>query len=635
MSKGLRLLAAVSMIALAAACGKKTADKTAAPEPATSPTVEASPPIEPTKVTKDEFESLVGDVTRTYFADLPEMATYYGAPANAAGADANARLTPRSQAAEEKRRADMEASLDALKELSGSNLGVNEREAADSLIALLDAALAPSRVVDYGSALNVYGFWFTPYVVLQNSGPLVDVPNLMEAQQAVATTKDADDYLKRLDAFAPMIDDVIAKMKADAELGVAPPDFIIKKCRNVIANFTGTPAKDNVLVASFAKKLDADKVEGAGDYVAHATKTVEEGVYPAEKRLDAYLAEVEPTASHDAGLWRLPKGPELYQAMIRHMTDTTMTADEIHEIGLKEVARIEGEMDAIMKAQGMTKGTVGERMVKLGKDPRFSYPNTPEGKAQILADIKGQLERVNAAAPKWFGTLPKYDVVVRAVPEFSQDSAPGGYYDSPAIDGSRPGTYWINLRDTAIWPKFSVPTLTYHESVPGHHFQNSISVAQDAPLISKVWYSNAFGEGWALYAESLAKEMGLYEGDPFGDLGRLRDELHRAVRLVVDTGMHAKKWSREQAIDYMAAQEGTEPSEVESEIERYVVWPGQALGYKIGMLKIEELRKKAETELGDKFDIRQFHDEVLKAGGVPLSVVEANVDRWIEKTKAQ
>lgn len=635
MADKIRLLAAVSLMALAAACGRKTVEeKIATPVAAVEATAGEIAAV--AAVAQEEageaFDALVADVTRAYFAEIPETATYYGAPADLAGADANSRLNARSPAAETARRSAMEAQLAALK-ISRAGLDEPRTLIADTLIAQLDGAIGPSRVADYGSVFNVYGFWFTPYAVLHNSGPLVDVPNLMEAQQAVASAADAEAYLARLAAFGPMIDEILAKAKADAALGVAPPDFILTKIQNVIDNFSKMPAAENVLVASFAKKLKDASVPDAEALVARATALVDGGVYPAERRLFGYLDEQKKTAAHDAGVWRLPNGPALYQAMIRHMTDTTLTADEIHQIGLDEVARIVAEMDTLLKAEGLAAGPVGARMAMLAEDPRFFYPNTEEGKAKILADIAAQVKKVNELAPQWFGTLPKYDLQVRAVPAFSQESAPGGYYDSPALDGSRPGTYWINLRDTAIWPKFAVPTLTYHESIPGHHFQNAIALGEDAPLILAAMSSNAFGEGWALYAEALAKEMGLYDSDPFGDLGRLQDELHRAVRLVVDTGMHARKWSREQAIDYMASTEGVHPSEAVSEIERYAVWPGQALGYKIGMLRIQAIRREAEAALGDKFDIRAFHDEVLKYGAVPLPIFEANIRRWISGTK--
>ncbi|NWG71869.1 MAG: DUF885 domain-containing protein [Parvularculaceae bacterium] len=626
MKSTLRLLTAVSAFALVAACGNK------------EKAVETPPPAAPVEAPVDEpaaeaisaaaFDAKIAEVTRAYFAEIPETATYYGAPADLAGADAGARLNDRSPAAEKARRTKMEAALSALRAAREAAPDETRRRDADVLIAQLDGALAPARLADYGAIFNVYGFWYTPYAVLQNSGPLVDTPNLLESQHQVKSAADADAYLARLEAFGPMIDGVTEKVKADAALGATPPDFIIEKVENVIDNFTKVPAAENVLVASFAKKMKEAGLPDADARAARAATIVAETIYPAERRLLDLLAEQKKTAVHDAGVWRLPDGERLYQAMIRHMTDTTMTADEIHQKGLDEVARILSEMDAILKAEGLTEGSVGERMAALAKDPRFFYPNTEEGKAKILADIDAQVARVNAEAPKWFNTLPKYDLQVRAVPAFSQEGAPGGYYDSPALDGSRPGTYWINLRDTAIWPKFAVPTLTYHESIPGHHFQNAIALGEDAPLLMAVMSSNAFGEGWALYAEKLAKEMDLYAGDPYGDLGRLQDELHRAVRLVVDTGMHAKKWSREQAIDYVAKTEGVHPSEAVSEVERYVVWPGQALGYKIGMLRIEALRAEAEAALGDKFDIRAFHDEVLKYGAVPLPVFEANIRRW-------
>jgi uncharacterized protein (DUF885 family) len=291
-------------------------------------------------------------------------------------------------------------------------------------------------------------------------------------------------------------------------------------------------------------------------------------------------------------------------------------------------------MDALLRAQGYTDGTVGERMIALSREPRFAYPNTEAGRAEILADIQTQLAGVRAVLPTWFGTLPRFDVEVRAVPAFSQDSAPGGYYDGPAPDGSRPGIYWINLRDTAMWPRYAVATLTYHEAIPGHHMQVAIAIDQQVPFLAKSFFSNPSGEGWALYAEALAAEMGLYADDPFGDLGRLQAEMHRAVRLVVDTGMHAMKWSREQAIDYMLDKEGAERSYVESEIERYAVWPGQALGYKLGMLKLQALRREAEAAHGEDFDIRAFHDRLLRVSSSALPVIEQDLRAWIREKSA-
>lgn len=622
-----RQLAAVSLLALAllgaSSCGKK---ESAAQAPAG-----ARAQIDHAAL----FDSTVEDLTRDYFRHYPEQATYYGAPASLAGEDADSRLNDRSTSGDAATRAMLQASLDRVRGVDAAALDPSRAARRDVLIAQYESMLAPTHAAAYGAVGAVYGSWFSPYAVIQNAGPIVDVPNLMQAQQKVTNAAEAEAWLKRLSAFAATIDASREKIAADAKLGVTAPDFIITKIKNVVAASTAAEPAKNAMVADFAKKLRDADVTGADAYAARAARIMADDVYPAQKRLLAELEAQAKTATHDAGVWRLPNGEALYAAMIRQMTDTTMSADAIHDTGLKEVARISAEMDAILKANGYKDGTVGARMTKLGEEARFFYPNTDAGKAKILKDIGGQIARVNAAVPSWFGVQPRHALEVRAVPAFSQDSAPGGYYDAPALDGSRPGIYWINLRDTAIWPKYTVPTLTYHEAVPGHHLQGAIALDLDAPLLLNILYSNAYGEGWALYAEALAKEMGLYDGDPYGDLGRLQDELHRAVRLVVDTGMHAKKWSREQAIDYVVAVEGAHPKEAESEVERYVVWPGQALGYKIGMLRIQALRARAKSALGVKFDIKAFHDVVLTGGPVPLSILEKRVDSWIAEEKAK
>ncbi len=574
------------------------------------------------------YDQVLAALTKGYFSSLPEAATYIGAPEDVAPG-AGGKLNDRSPAGERARRQHMEALLADLKSADPETLSADDQRVRTTLITLIDGALAPARIADYGSSYGSYGVWFLPYAINQNSGPTVDIPNLMEAQQAVGNEEEAALYLARLGSIGATLDGALEKLKADVANGAIPPDFIIEKAKAVVDAFAATAPAENVLYASFKAKLEASNVDGADALSAQALALVEGEVIPAYTRISTYLGEIAPDAPHDAGVWRLPNGEAFYRAMVRHMTDSDLSPDDVHQTGLDEVTRITAEMDALLQAQGYTQGSVGERMAALGAEPRFVYPNTDEGKVKILADIQDQLAAVRAVLPGWFGVLPKYDVIVRAVPAFSQDSAPGGYYDNPSPDGSRPGTYWINLRDTAIWPSFTVPTLTYHEAIPGHHMQVAIAMDQDAPLVATAFFSNPSGEGWALYAEALAVEMGLYDDDPFGHLGQLQDELHRAIRLVVDTGMHAKKWSREQAIDYMVSVEGVEPSEAVSEIERYVVWPGQALGYKIGMLKLQALRREAETVFGDEFDIRDFHDRVLEVASSPLPVIEAQISDWI------
>ena len=574
------------------------------------------------------FDAAVNRLSRAYYEHVPEAATYNGAPDGlAAGADA--RLNDRSVAGESGRVAEMEARLAELKATPTDSLSADQQRTHASLVTLFEGALGPSRVVDYGSSFDVYGIWFLPYVITQNSGVTLNIAKLMESQHTVRNADEAREYLARLEKVPGILDGALAKLRHDVELGAIPPDFIVQKSKAVVDAFAAIPAADNVLVTSFAKKLDVAKVADADAHKAKALGLIETGVLPAYRRISAYLAEIAPQAPHDAGVWRLPNGAALYKAMIRHMTDSDLDAEEVHRIGLAEVTRITAEMDRLLRNEGFTKGTVGERMIALAADSRYVFPNTPEGKAQLLASIESQMARMTALLPKLFGNLPKHPLELRRVPEFSQDSASSGSYDPPASDGSRPGIYWVNLRDTAALPKFSAPTLTFHESIPGHHMQMAIAIDQDAPFLAKSFNSNSAAEGWALYAEALAAEMGMYADDPIGDIGRLRDELHRAVRLVVDTGMHAKKWSREQAIDYFIATEGADLGNAVSEIERYVVWPGQALGYKIGMLSIQQLRKEAEAAYGDRFDIREFHDRLLRISASALPVIERDMRAWI------
>lgn len=580
------------------------------------------------------FDAAVDALSKAYFRQLPEAATYSGAP-EALAPGAAARLNDRSVAGERARIAELETLLGAVKALPADALDADRRRIQSSLTILLDGALAPARVVDYGASFGAYGVWYLPYAINQISGPTVDIPSLLEAQHAVGNAEQAQQYLARLEALPGVLDGALAKLRSDVALGAIPPDFVIDRSKAVVDAFALTAPADNVLVASFRTKLDKANVAEADALSARALALVGDGVLPAYRRISDYLGQLRPQAPHDAGVWRLPNGEALYRATIRHMTDSDLEPAAVHQIGLDEVARISAELDALLRAQGYDQGTVGERMVALGGEARFAYPNDDSGRAAILASIQTQLAGVRAVLPQWFGTLPRHDVEVRAVPAFSQDSAAGGYYDAPAPDGSRPGIYWINLRDTALWPSYAVATLTYHEAIPGHHMQVAIAIEQDVPFLAKTFFSNASGEGWALYSEALAAEMGLYAEDPFGDLGRLQAEMHRAVRLVVDTGMHAMKWSREQAIDYMMAEEGADLSYVTSEIERYAVWPGQALGYKLGMLKLQALRAEAEAAHGKDFDIRAFHDRLLQVSSYALPVIESELREWIRTEAAK
>jgi uncharacterized protein (DUF885 family) len=486
--------------------------------------------------------------------------------------------------------------------------------------------------VDYGTTAGAWTLWFLPYPIVQNSGPTVDIPNFLSSQQPVTNAEEAETFLVRLASVEQALDGALESYRHGVQQGAIPPDFIVDRSLAVVEAFIEPPAGQNSLYVSFANNLEAADIEDAEAYADRALKMIDAQVIPAYQRIADYLGEIRASAPHDAGIWRLPDGEALYAAMIRHMTDSDVSAEDIHQTGLDEVDRITREMDEILRAEGYTDGSVGERMQKLNVEARFLYSHDAEGKEKLLNDVRAMVDGMYAELPNWFRKLPKHKVEVRPVPEFSQSSSPMGYYNNPAPDGSRPGYYFINLRDTALHPSWTLPTLSYHEAVPGHHLDGATAMELDVPPVVKALWSNTSGEGWALYAELLAAEMGMYADDPYGDLGRLQAELHRAVRLVTDTGMHAKKWSREQAIEYMVDVEGLDRATATSEIERYAVWPAQALGYKLGQLRILALREEAEQALGDAFDIRDFNQQVLNVASAPLPFIENTIRNWIAAT---
>lgn len=627
MTHKLWLLAGAAVLSLAAC------DQPAATTPAAPVTTPAAPAFD-VEAERAAFDALIDQLTTEIFTASPEFATYLGVDEEIAGGPYLNRLDDYSVAGRARMRALIESAAARLEAADADALDEDRRVTRSVLLERARASLAAAEAAGFYGSASFGGF--TVYPVTQLSGLHISVPNLMESQQPVTNTDEALAYVQRLYAFEQAFDDQIAALREDAAVGLVPPDFVIDKTLAVLARFTEPAPTENVLYTSLKRKLEAADVPDASARLEAAEAAISDAVYPAYAHLAAVLQEIRPGAVHDAGISARPNGEAVYDAMIRVNADSDLSADEIHQIGLGEVDRITAQMEAILTAQGYASGTIGERMSALQAEPRFLYPNTDAGKAQLIADLNVQVADVMAKAPEWFATLPPQPVEVRRVPAFSEESAPGGYYDLPSLDGSRPGIYWINLRDTANNPIWGLKTLTYHEAVPGHHFQLSLSLDQaDVPLLRKlVAGTNAYVEGWALYSERLAEEMGMYEDDPFGDLGRLQSELFRAVRLVVDTGMHAKGWSREQAIDYMVSTGASERADAVSEIERYAAWPGQALGYKMGMLKILELRAKAKAELGPDFDIREFHDAVLLDGGLPLPVMETRVEAWIAAKKA-
>jgi uncharacterized protein (DUF885 family) len=495
----------------------------------------------------------------------------------------------------------------------------------------------------YGTTLAYRRFdWLSSeglYPIAPMWGTQVSLPNFLLSSHVIKNEKSARNYVKRLEAAGGKLDAVTAETERQAKLGVIEPIALLDKAEIGIADTVNPAPQDNPLVATFVERMDKVSSLDAAfkeELRQQAVAAVRDGIYPAYGRMTAALDALKPQARQQAdGVARLPDGAAYYALMVKQMTTTDYTPEQIHTMGLNEVTRIDAEMNTLLQAQGLKDGTVAVRMQALAKDPRFLYPNTDEGRKQVLARYQQILDEVNARMPEYFRTLPPGKLLVERVPLAAEKGSAGAYYEGAAMDGSRPGKFFANLRDLNETPIWGMKTLAYHEGIPGHHFQISTAMGlKNLPLIRQQTIYSAYAEGWALYAERFAAEIGMYKDDPWGDLGRLQAELFRAVRLVVDTGLHSQGWSRQQAIDYMVGTTGMSEGEVVSEVERYMGLPGQALAYKVGQLKILELRERARRELGDRFDLKAFHAVVLENGGVPLTILEQLVDEWIAKTKA-
>ncbi len=475
------------------------------------------------------------------------------------------------------------------------------------------------------------------YPVNQLQGVQNQLPTFLANTHRLLSRQDCDYYLMRLNAVPKKFDQLLQSLRLREQKQILPPRFVVEEVLLEMSDFVAKPAAENVLATSFKErvgKIEKLTEKDRADFQARVETAIRQSVYPSYRKLIDYFNGVLPKTTPDDGVWKLPDGDEFYAYALRQNTTTTLKPQELHDLGLAEVARIEGDMRALLDANGFAGQSIGAAMDQLGKDPRFLFPNDDKGRADALAEYNHLIDRATDQCRQLFLTTPKAKCEVRRVEPFKEATAPGAYYEPGAMDGTRPGVFYANLRDMNETPKWSMPTLAYHEGVPGHHWQ--ISTAQELeglPQFRKVIPFTAYSEGWALYSEWLAKQAGWYDHDPFGDLGRLRDELFRAVRLVVDTGIHAKHWTRDQAIAYMEVKTAMGAKEVKSEIERYIVAPGQACAYKVGMLKIQELRARAHRELGDKFDQREFHEAVLKNGALPLDILDQQVNEYIKSKK--
>jgi len=460
-----------------------------------------------------------------------------------------------------------------------------------------------------------------PYPITQQGGAYFSTPDFLNTTHTIDIAADAEAYLSRLNQFTTLLDNDTAEQRSQAARGFLAPGWSIDLALGQMRKLRGAPAEQSSMVESVAKRAAAKGV--AGNWQRRAADIVAKSVYPALDRQIAAMEQLKPTSRPGDGAWRLPNGEAIYAEALHEATTTNFTPAEVHQLGLTQVAEISAELDKILRAQGYTGGSVGERLNAVGK--KQEYPDSDAGRAELLAYLNDRVKDMYIRLPKAFATLPNQPLEIRRVPPEIQDGASNGYYRGAALDGSRPAIYFINLKDLGDWPKYTLPTLCYHEGVPGHHLQISIAQeSKDIPTLRKIGGFSAYKEGWALYAEQLADELGVYADDPLGRAGFLQSFLFRAARLVVDTGIHSKRWSREQATDYMVKTTGYARARSQREIERYCTMMGQACSYKVGHTAWVRARDEAKKRLGAKFDIRRFH-EVLREGAMPLSILERRI----------
>jgi uncharacterized protein (DUF885 family) len=567
-------------------------------------------------------EKLLADITEELLADYPESASMLGID-HGARAALKSKLTDRSPAGQQAIARRTARRLERLGAIDPGTLGDAARIDVDVVRTVHQIALE-GFAFPYGDVALLDSNWSyrnAPYVVAQNTGAFLEIPSLLDEQHTVSSAEDADAYLSRLEAYAGQLDGETERLAQAAAQNVIAPNFLLDKTLAQLRVARAGKVADWSLVKSLARRFDR------GDYAARAARIAAGRIAPALARQFAELLRHRRRASSDAGVWKLPRGEEYYAWTLRAGTTTRMTPAQIHDLGQHELRELQSRMDGILRKQGMTRGTVGERMTALGKQPRFGFEESDAGRAKLMAFLAARVADMRTRLPRAFNTLvPGNFEIERMAPEV-EIGAPSAYGGPGSIDGKVPGKFWINMHKMSVFTTYGTPTLCYHESIPGHVWQGEYTFK--LPLIRSLLAFNAYSEGWALYAEQLADELGVYDDDPFGRLGYLQSIAFRACRLVVDTGLHVKRWSREQAIDWFARTNGSSVDEVTSEVDRYCAWPGQACGYKVGHSEINRLRAKAQKALGQKFDFRNFNDAVVTGGGVPMLTLARSIDRFI------
>jgi uncharacterized protein (DUF885 family) len=562
------------------------------------------------------FEALVDD--------SPRFATSLGMDKGARAA-LKSKLDDNSETAKARRLERSRGWLKDLQAIDRTRLSPASRVDYDVVLYQQEQAVTNGDKWKFGDV----GGNFSPYVISQQRGAYANVPDFLDSQHRVTNAADAEAYLSRLHDFVRAMDDDLARQKHDVAMGAIPADFICELAIGQMKAIRDQAPEKTILATSLVKKAAAANV--AGDWGGRATKIVASEVFPALDRQIAAMTALRAKAKPDAGAWALPDGDAYYADAVKASTTTTYTPQEVHQLGLDQVADISGRLDAILKRQGMSQGAVGARLMALNVRPDQAFPPTDAAREEMLKLLNDHIVEVYKLLPNAFRTLPKAKVEVRRVPVFIQDGAANGYYQSAALDGSRPAAFYINLKETSDWPRYNLWTLAHHETVPGHHLQIALSQeSTQIPILRRAGFGfSAFSEGWALYAEQLAQEMGANNADPLGEAGYLQSLLFRAARLVTDTGIHYKRWGRDKATQYMVDTIGNTKTRAQREVERYFASPGQANSYKVGHTVWVKVRDTARRKLGPKFDLKAYHDAVLLSGAMPLTVLERHVDEWI------
>jgi uncharacterized protein (DUF885 family) len=574
----------------------------------------------PSRLAESDAATLLDQVADGLLRLAPESATSLGIDTGTRAA-LRSRLTDRTAEGQQQIANQVRADLERARALDTSGLS----HATRTSIEVVRSAYATSLegfALPYGD-VAVGGWRNTPYVVIQNVGAYLDVPRFLDSEHRIENAADAEAYLERLQSCAKQLDGELGRIRAARAAGLVPPAFLIDKALGQMSLSIKSARAGGMLVESIGRRTK----DIPGAWTERARTIAVQEIAPALERQLGELQAQRAVATSDAGMWARPHGEEYYRWALKASTTTSLSPDEIHELGRRELEGLHAQMDGILKTMGFSRGTVGERMTALAKEPRYQFPEGDKGRAEIMAFIQNRLDWITAQMPRAFGTVVNPNMEVRRLPPEEEPGAPAAYGGAGSIDGTIPGRYWINLRTASLHSRYSLADLTFHEAIPGHIWQGEYT--RRMPLARQLLAFNAYSEGWGLYAEQLADELGAYESDPIGRLGYLQSIAFRACRLVADTGIHAKRWTREQGVRFFVDVNGSNPLEVASEVDRYCAWPGQACGYKMGHSEINRLREQSMKALGSKYDLKAFNDTVVLGGNVPLDVLGRNIEEYI------